>query len=356
MTRAAIVGAGFIARTHAQVLKEMNVETVLVVAESQAEASAFAAEYGIGAASDDFGEIFRYMPDCVHICTPPSLHYEQLRQLIEKGINVFCEKPLCLTVKEAEDITRLAEDENVLTGMDFNVRYHTGVQQIRYRIRNNEAGKLYLVHGTYLQEFHVMPCPYGWRYQSEHAGRMRAVTEIGSHWMDLFEYITGQKITEVSSVFIKTAEPRTVKDGMLVKAEQGEKTVEVDTEDGALIHFRTDQGTTGSIVLSEISAGRVNYLSMEFCGENETLRWNSEEPNTVYTGVLHQGTNAVTDPFAGGFADTQRKLFRAFYDDLEGKGSEGTYPTLRDGLRNVRLCEAVYQSAVSGKWCRTEGI
>ena len=352
---AAICGAGNIAKSHAIILRELGIPILLVVDINEERAKAFAEQYGIANYSTREEDLYQAKADCVHVCTPANLHYDMVKKLLEKDYHVFCEKPLCFDDEEAKTLYQLAKEKNRLHAVGFNVRFHKAVQEARKLVANPEFGRVNLIHGSYLQEYHVFPAPYDWRYNEKLAGRMRAVTEIGSHWTDLAQFITGKGITAVSALFSNFVPTRALQDGMMYPpgSRAGSETVTIHSEDAALIHLQFEDGAVGSVVLSEVSAGRINHLSIEIAGQNQSVWWNSEENNRLNVASKNQGVNTSVFPFGGGFRDTLRGLFAAFYKDIERGYAEEppTYPTLYDGMRNVFICNAIYESATnSGKW------
>lgn len=352
---AAICGAGNIAKSHATVLREMGIPIRLIVDINEERAKAFAEQYGIENYSTKEEDIYQSEASCVHVCTPANLHFDMVKKLLEKGYHVFCEKPLCFNDEEAKTLYRLAKENNRLHAVGFNVRFHKAVLEARKLVATPEFGPVKLIHGSYLQEYHVFPAPYDWRYNEKLAGRMRAVTEIGSHWTDLAQFITGKRIKAVSALFSNFVPTRDLQEGMMYApgSKPGSESVTINSEDAALIHLQFEDGAVGSVVLSESSAGRINHLSMEIAGQNQNVWWNSEENNSLNVGSKNQGVNTWVFPFGGGFRDTLRGLFAAFYADIKrGYADENPiYPTLYDGMRNVLICNAIYESATdSGKW------
>ena len=177
---AAILGAGFISHSHAEALRYCGIRICAVVDSSEKSAAAFAEKWGIEKYGTSEDLLFSEEITSVHICTPPHTHYRIVRKLLEAGKNVLCEKPLCLDPAEAAELEALADSLDVKCGVNLNVRFHQMSGRIKNLVQGNGFGAIRLVHGQYLQQFHLLPCPYGWRYIPEIAGPMRAVTEIGT--------------------------------------------------------------------------------------------------------------------------------------------------------------------------------
>ena len=346
--RAAIIGSGLIADSHLRAIRELGHDAVLVINPRIESAEAFAEKWGIREAGRDFSDAFRSGIDCVHICTPPAFHFQIVREALLAGKNVICEKPLCFDAAEASELYSLARKSGSVCAVDFNVRFHEAVQRAKKMISAGRLGRLCLVHGSYLQEFHALPDAYTWRYKAGPAGKMRAVTEIGSHFFDLVRFLTGYEITEVSATFGSFTPKRFVHDGIMYEEPAGKsEEISVDTEDSAAVTFRLSNGALGNVLLSEISHGRGNALMIEAEGTQASLWWNSENPYTLMTGRKSEGSTAETNAFGGGFSDTFRLLFAEVYKDIScGKASAlPSYPTLADGMMNAAVCEAVFRSA-----------
>ena len=354
MPTAAIYGAGMIANEHAQALRALGIPIAAVVCRSEAHAKAFAECFGIPARGTDPALLDG--ADCVHICTPPTAHFEIISELLKKGKHIICEKPLCLDPAQAEELARLAEEAGTVCAVDFNVRHHLALQRAKQLISAPEFGRVLLLHGSYLQEFGAEPALLDWRYDPAVSGEMHAVTEIGSHWMDLAQYLSGRKITAVSAEFDRFHPMRYTKDGLIYHEQgRGRTPITVASEDAAILNFRFEGGAIGCVMLSEISHGRQNRLSMEITGEYQSLWWSSEEGNRLCCGQKGNGVREELFAFAGGFSETVKSLISSVYRDILQKAPSGTSgcPTFRDGAENVKLCAAALQSAqTNGAWVK----
>ena len=349
---AAILGAGFISHSHAEALRYCGIRICAVVDSSEKSAAAFAEKWGIEKFGTSEDLLFSEEITSVHICTPPHTHYRIIRKLLEAGKNVLCEKPLCLDPAEAAELEALADSLDVKCGVNLNVRFHQMSGRIKNLVQGNGFGAIRLVHGQYLQQFHLLPCPYGWRYIPEIAGPMRAVTEIGTHWFDIIQYVTGEKITDVSALFGNFQPERIVRDGIMYPAGSSEEgsAVTVTSEDAALITFRMQGGAIGSVVLSEVSHGYSNYLAYEITGDRMTAGWNSQENNSVYFSTGNGQKTVENDGFGNGFNDSFRRLIQSFYEE-DADDSLPACPSFREGAEIVRLCSAVCTSASEeGRW------
>jgi predicted dehydrogenase len=348
--KVALVGCGGIANRHAEVLSQLKHTLTVAIDSIEENAEKFKQQYGFQRASTNFEDALAADVDCVHICTPPPLHYSMVKQALNAGKHVLCEKPLCMEAHQAKEIMELALEKKLLAAVDFNVRYHEACQRAHDTVKSADFGRINAIKASYQQEFHFLPNNYMWRYNPEIGGKMRAVSEIGSHLVDLIRYWTGLEIIQVASDFGKFWPKRYLKDGvMYANKVEGSEEIIVDTEDVAVIMVRLSNGAVGSLFLSEISQGHVNCIKLEVDGDNKAVWWCSEEPYKLHTSNQFQGILTKTNAFGGGFPNTLFDLFKNFYDVMEGRISlkDSTYPTLYDGYKNVAVCDAIYKSAIN---------
>ncbi|KUO77544.1 MAG: hypothetical protein APF77_13380 [Clostridia bacterium BRH_c25] len=356
--RTAIIGSGFIAGVHAQVLKELGHTIEAVVNVNFKSAEAFAKQYKAERFGDDFAMALAGNIDCVHVCTPPALHYKAVKAALNAGKHVVCEKPMCLKPDEAKELMLLAEKKNLIGAVNFNVRFYDACKKARKLISSPEFGDICLIHGSYLQEFHALPDAYTWRYRPELAGQMRATTEIGSHWIDLARFWTGLEIKEVSANYGKFTPERYVSDGVMYKDEkENSKKITVTSDDAAVISIRFSNGAIGNLLLSEVSHGRNNRISIEVSGTRKSIWWNSEDPYYLNNSQKSGGVNTQINAFGGGFPNTFKAYFEEVYRDIEnGSPSENPlYPTFYDGYINSAICTAIFESANNNSaWVRVK--
>ncbi len=339
--RAAIIGTGGIAHTHARTLGLLGHEIALVVGRRAESARAFGEQYGCKAYAGCLTEELLAGVDAVHICTPPGNHFPWAARAIRAGKAVFCEKPLTFSVEEAEELCRMAEEAGTAAAVDFNNRFYPACGRIRRQLA--DSGPVELIHGHYRQEFEMMPAPWSWRYTAP----MRAVTEIGSHFVDLMRFLSGLEAEAVSAVFRTVSPERRLREGRMYPGGEGEA-VTVSNEDAAAVTIKLRGGAVASVFLSEISPGRGNDLAIELMTREETLGWHSEDPYCVLSGRKGQGISRLCDPFGGGFSTTFLDTMAAFYAWAEGGARDSRLATFRDGLAAVRLCSAMACSAEKG--------
>ena len=342
MTKAAIVGTGWIAHRHAQALKALDIPLVAVLGSSAEKAKSFAAQYEIPLYGTETSLL--QAADCVHICTPPSSHGALIRVLLEQGKHIFCEKPLTLDAEAANALADLAAQKGLHCAVGFNVRFYPALQKAKELVANPEFGKLILIHGSYLQEFGAEPAERSWRYTDE----LHAVSEIGSHWLDLAQYVSGREITALSALFDRFQPERYEKDGLLyLSSDEDRHPFAVQSEDSVVLSLRFHGGAIGSVVLSELSHGRNNSLTLEITGTRQSLRWCSEQPHQLY--LAEKGNGRYLD-LKGDFEATFANEIADYYQALQ-YGTTSQCADFRCGSRNVRLCRLAKESAdQNGAW------
>jgi len=353
---ASIIGSGFSAAMHAAALKEIGVTIKIVVGKDVKKAAAFAREWNIPKYSTEISRAFDRV-DCVHICTPPSTHFNIARSAILKKKHIICEKPLCLSPSEAKKIFQLASRQKIIHAVNFNVRYHQACSIARSMIQSKKIGKPILIHGSYQQEFHIPPHAYDWRYQEKNATPIRTVSEIGSHWFDLARFWTGLEAEAVSSHFSHFQPLRYLdEDGLIyTKYKKNRWPIHIPSEDAAAITLQFSNGALGNVLLSEVSHGRKNLLKLEVTGSKKSVWWNNEDPYKLYTAKKGKGTQLDHYSFSGGFRETTSLLFKEVYHHIAMGTTKKTppYPTFLDGWKNTMICQAAYKSSLKkGKWIK----
>jgi len=339
--KAAVIGTGLIASTHAAAIRSLGHSVELVVGHSLTQAEKFAGAWDCPRFADHLTPELLDGVDCVHICTPPETHGTFVRQCIAAKKSLLCEKPLSLSAAEAAQLAELAEQSGVLAAVNYNNRFYPACARVRDEVERMD--RVVLVQGHYRQEFHILPAPYSWRYREE----LRAATEIGSHFIDLMRYLTGQEVEAVSASFLNATPRRFLRDGMMYPDGEGTP-VAVSSEDAVAATFRLAGGGLAAAVFSEISPGRSNDLSMEISSPEASVSWCSERPYEVVTGRKEIGLTRWCGAFAGGFTDTFRDSFAAFYEAAETGRRDIRLAGFRDGAVNAAICAAMAASARSG--------
>ncbi len=344
--RVILVGCGQIAATHAAALNRLGHTVEWVVGRSEAHAKAFAEQWKIPNCGTDLDAALQSKSEAVHICTPPTQHADAIRKSLAAHKHVISEKPLCLSVQEAEELAALAHASGCVSALCCNVRFYPANRLAQQRIRSGEIGTPLILSGSYLQEFHAPPHDDGWRFDPAQAGDQRAISEIGTHWIDLAYAWTGRKIEAVSVALGNWYPVRYRKNGRLTLDPSGEP-VPVGTEDAAAVTIRFEGGAIGALMLSELSRGHFNDLSLEVAGTDGTLRWEEQHPNVLQSdqnGTMQQEQLApvVRD-------ETFYRMFEAVYAAIDGRPHE-PFPTFDDGAYLARVCAAMRKSGVTGAW------
>lgn len=371
-----VVGTGFIGPAHIEALRRLPNVEVAALCEVTAELAATkATQLGIER-SYTFDELLKQDDiQVVHICTPNFLHYSQSKAALLAGKHVVCEKPLAKDLHEAEELVELAAQTGLVNAVHFNLRYYPLARQMKAMHESGELGDVYSVMGSYLQDWLFYETDYSWRLEPDKSGNSRAIADIGSHLMDIIEYITGLKTVAVLADFNiihktrkKPLKPVETYSGKMLQPEDYAD-VPITTEDHANVLLRFNNGNRGVITVSQVAAGRKNQLKLEIAGSKKSFAWNSEAPNELWIGK-RDGANEVLlrDPslvhpdvrsiitFPGGhnegFADTSKQMFKEVYAAIEaGKMPEKpTFPTFADGYRELLICEKILESNTKQAW------
>ena len=373
-----VVGTGFIGPAHIEALRRLpNVEVVGLCEVNIDLTKAKAKQLGIPKAYVFDDLLADKSIQSVHICTPNFLHFSQSKAALLAGKHVICEKPLAKDLHEAEELVALAAQTGLVNAVHFNLRYYPLVRQMKTMREKGDLGDVYSIMGSYLQDWLFYETDYNWRLEPDKSGDSRAIADIGSHLMDVLEYITGLKTVEVMADFNtihktrkKPLKPVETYSGKMLQPEDYAD-VPITTEDHANVLLRFDNGNRGSITVSQVSAGRKNQLKLEISGSKKTFAWNSESPNNLWIGN-RDGYNEsmMRDPslaypeasaimsFPGGhnegFPDTSKQMFKEVYAAIEkGKQPENpSFPTFADGYRELLICERILESNKKQGWVK----
>ncbi|WP_373521937.1 Gfo/Idh/MocA family protein [Aquiflexum sp.] len=374
----AIVGTGFIGPAHLEALRRLPNIEVTALCEVNIDLAREKAELlGIPNAYT-FEEMLQQNDiDIVHICTPNFLHFPQSKAVLLAGKHVLCEKPLATKIEEAEELVSLAKEKGLVNAVHFNLRYYPMVRQMKTMREAGELGDVYSIMGSYLQDWLYLNTDYNWRLEPDKSGDSRAIADIGSHLLDLTEYVTGLRVTEVMADFstvhktrLKPLKPiETYSGKMLQESDYAE--VPINTEDHATVMLRFDNGNKGSVTVSQVNAGRKNRLNIEIAGSKANFEWCSERPNEMWIGKRETANQQLMkDPslfsreaaglisFPGGhnegFPDTSKQMFKEVYEAVRGgkQPTKPTYPTFEDGLRELIICERIIESHRKQAWVK----
>ena len=375
----AVVGTGMIGPIHIEALKRLGVNVRGVLGSSRAKSEAAAKAMNLPKAYTDLDEVLTD-PDvkAVHLAVPNRLHFDMVTRTLNAGRHVMCEKPLAMTSSESKKLVETAEKSGLEAGVCYNIRFYPLNLEAQQRRIKGQLGDIYSVFGTYVQDWLLYDTDYNWRVLADQGGELRAVGDIGTHWMDLITAVTGLEVEAVCAD-LKTVHDIRKRPKGEVQTFTGKMTqqkelepINITTEDSAVILFRFKNGAHGSVWVSQVAPGRKNCLRYEIAGSKSALAWNSEEPNHLWVGYrekpnedLMKDPSLVSDaaaPFIGfpgghneGFPDTFKQCFRSFYTAIlarEKKAEPPTvpYPSFREGNHEVVLCEAVLQSHREQRW------
>jgi predicted dehydrogenase len=370
--KVAIFGIGFMGRVHTEALRRLgNVEVVGVAGRTAAAAQKFADTMRIERATGNYQDLLADPDlDAVHICTPNELHFPMAQAAMQAGKHVLCEKPLASTIAEANAMLVMAKEKGLAHCTFYNVRAYPQVQNMRRLREAGELGDVQVVQGTYSQDWLLYDTDWNWRIES---GPSRTFADIGTHWCDLAEHITGKRISalfaDLTTFLDKRKRPKgsveTFTGKTLQPSEYDE--VAIKTEDFGAMIFAMGEKTKGSLTVSQVSVGRKNRLFIEIFGTKASVAWNSECPDELWIGHRNSPNQIVVkDPslltndatrwadlpggHSEGYDDTFKQIFRRFYRRVADKNAPIEYPTFEDGIRQMRVLDAVLESSRKRAW------
>src|SRR3984957_3035070 len=373
--KTAIFGTGFMGRVHLEAVRRTeSVETVAIAGRNIEAAKKLSAGFAISKVTTDYAEILRDPTiDAVHICTPNAQHFPMAKDALMAGKHVLCEKPLATSVEEGQELVALAAKRGLRNCVCHNLRYYPMVQQMRSLCAAGDLGEILVIQGTYSQDWLLYDTDWNWRVETKAGGPSRCMADIGSHWFDMAEHVTGLRVTSLCAdlqTFHPTRkQPKRSVETFANKLLGPEDYIEtpVDTEDFGAVMFRMGTRTRGSMTASQVSAGRKNGLSIEIYGTRSSVAWNQERPDELWSGHRDVGNQIfVKDPsllkpvaraFADlpgghseGYDDTFKQVFRRFYASIDGPGGAVEYPEFTDGLRQLKILSTTLQSHRTRGW------
>ena len=373
--RTAIFGTGFMARVHLEAVRRSeSVEAVAIAGRTAESARRLGAGFSIPTVATDYREILRDPAvDAVHICTPNAQHFSMAKDALLAGKHVLCEKPLATSVEEGEELVSLAARQRLRNCVCHNLRYYPMVQQMRSMREAGDLGEILVVQGTYSQDWLLYDTDWNWRVETKAGGPSRCMADIGSHWFDMAEHITGLRVkslcADLQTFHPTRKQPKHSVETFANKLLGPEDYVEtpVDTEDFGAVIFRMGTRTRGCMTASQVSAGRKNRLSIEIYGTRSSVAWDQERPDELWEGHRDTGNQIfIKDPsllkpaarsFADlpgghseGYDDTFKQVFRRFYASIATPNSVPEYPQFTDGLRQLTILDAEIQSNRKQGW------
>ncbi len=370
----AVIGTGFIGTVHIEALRRLGVHVVGILEDTPEHGAARAAELAIPHA---YGSLEELLADdrvqAVHVTSPNRLHHRQVREILAGGRHVICEKPLAMTSAESAELVALAASAGVVSAVNFNIRFYPLNQHLAREIEAGALGDVRLVTGHYLQDWLALETDWNWRLEPEIGGALRAVGDIGSHFLDLVTFLSGQRVVSVMADLATFIPVRREPRGPVLtfSTERAADTVarEIRTEDAATIMLRFENGARGAVAISQVSHGRKNSLRYEIDGSAAAAAWDSEQPDRLWIGHRERANEellrnpALMNP-AGraashlpgghveGFGDTFPAHFAAIYADIAagGPSERPAYATFADGHDEMLVGDAIAESARSGRW------
>jgi predicted dehydrogenase len=373
--RVAILGAGMIGDVHRRAAMLAGAQILGVMASTPERSRQVAEEWGVEQAYGSIEEVAESKAEIVHICTPNASHVGYAVALMEAGKHVLCEKPLGISLADAQHAAEVAKDTGVINTIPFAYRFHPMAREMRARVQAEEFGALNLMHGSYLQDWLLNPKATSWRVDPKAGGPSRAFGDIGSHWCDLLEWVTGDRIARLVATISITIKQRPASTAATMSAvESDAPLVDVQTEDSALILFRTASDIAGSAVISQLSAGRKNRLWMEVDGMHQSAAFDQELGEQLWIGDDEGARVLVRDPNHGsaeqrrlsmlpaghaqGYAQCFENYVADSYAAVDARPGHGQLPdglpTFADGARAAEICDAMLRSASSGEWVNVD--
>ena len=373
--RSALIGAGFVGRAHIDAIRRLGVPITGVLGSSAERSEETRASLGLPRAYASLQDLAAD-PEVhvVHVCTPNYLHFEQVSALLRAGKHVMCEKPLAMDTKQSAALIELARTQGRVGGVTYNLRYYPLCQEAHSLIASGAIGEPRLVSGGFLQDWLFYPTDWNWRLETHLGGDLRAVSDIGTHWLDLTTWLTGRRVQEVcadlATVIPVRQRPRGRVETFQATAGATDP-VSIATDDYASVLLHLEGGLRGVMTVSQVSAGHKAMLEFEINGSEGSLAFNSESPNELWIGRRNEANKILLkDPslmnadsrtysnypggHAEGYPDTFFNLFRDFYGYIQ-KGhfsSPASFPTFQTGHDELVLCEAIAQSARKRQWVR----
>jgi predicted dehydrogenase len=373
--KTAVIGTGFMGRVHLEALRRVEHVDVIAVAGRQMESAKKLAEaYEVPSAFTDYNELLKIADlDAVHVCTPNVLHYPIAKAALQAGKHVLCEKPVAVSTREAEELTALAAETGLRNCVCHNLRFYPMVQQMRRMCEAGQLGEILVAQGTYSQDWMLYETDWNWRVDEKASGPSRVMADIGSHWFDMVEHITGLRVESLCAdlqIFYPTRKQpkRSVESftGKLPSEEDVDDTP-VTTEDFGAVIFRLGKSARGAMTASQVSAGRKNGLSVEIFGTKSSVAWNQERPDELWIGNRNTPNQIIIkDPalllspaskyadlpggHSEGYDDTFKQVFRRFYASIADSSLSPEYPQMVDGLRQMRILDAELASSKSRSW------
>ena len=395
--RVGIIGTGFIADVHAAALRAAGQDIVAICGNEETALASFSKKWSIINSYMDYQDMPIEKLDAVHICTPPNTHYAIAKYFLEKNLcleknqepeknldleknqelgknlilekhldigknlekklgknkgklAIVCEKPLCLDIEEGKELLELVEQSETPFGVCFHNRFYPAIRKMRELLQSGELGRPILLYGAYEQEFHIPPVPYSWRFDVKDGNHLRAVSEIGSHVLDLTHFLLEKPVITLQAAF-QNRNHVLFKDkaGMLWdKEDAGKLPVPIENEDTAVLHMQLQGRCQVALALSEVSHGKQNHIFLNLICEKGRLGWDNDRADLLSFSSEKGSSKELSLGMQTGYKDCFREMFSDFYHAL-AEGRTSLMATPSEALQNEELCEAFYRSAKAEK-------
>ena len=326
---ALVVGSGYAGVKHAEALEELGIP--------------FTGPLSARRVMEDPRALEDPAVRVVHVCAANDLHVALASRALRAGKDVVCEKPLAVDVRGAEELVALADKTGRLAVLAYNYRFHPMVVELAARVAF--LGPLHTARGSFLQDWLLLASDANWRVNEVRGGASRAIADIGAHWLDLAELVSGKHVVAVAAQL-----------GRL----HGR-----GTEDHAGLLLRFSDGMTGTLMLSQAAAGHSNDMELSLDGATGSASWRHERPNELWLGsrggdaVVLGRDEGLLSPAARALAalpagpnEARRNLLAAVYVRISGDNAAPAAPlaTFEDGLRHARFAAAALESASRETW------
>ncbi|MFB3825405.1 MAG: Gfo/Idh/MocA family protein [Bryobacteraceae bacterium] len=372
--KTAVLGAGFVGRVHVEGIRRVGFVDLYAIGEADgAKAKQVADIYGVKHETDYRRLLADPELDAVHVATPNALHFPMVRDALEAGKHVVCEKPLAMSSEEGRKMAALAREKNLRHCTHHNLRYYPMVQHMRRMRESGELGEILVVQGTYSQDWLLYDTDWNWRINSKENGPSRTMADIGSHFCDMAEHVTGLRISslcaDLQTFHKKRKYPKQAIEAFAGKTLRPEdyQEVDIDTEDFGSVIFRMGGRVRGAFTASQVSAGRKNRLNIEIYGTEAGVAWDQERPDELWIGrrnepnriivkdpsLMNEGARSYADLPGGhseGYDDTFKQVARRFYESILNPEMAPEYPTFDDGVRGLTILEAELESSKTRAW------
>ena len=401
--RVGIIGTGFIADVHAAALRAAGQDIVAICGNEEAVLASFSKKWGIASSYSDYRDFPLESLDAVHICTPPNTHYAIAKYFLEKNLcleknlepeknpdleknpeleknqelgknriseinfnigknpekklgknkgklAIVCEKPLCLDIEEGKELLEIVKQSGTPFGVCFHNRFYPAIRKMRELLKSGELGRPILLYGAYEQEFHIPPVPYSWRFDVKDGNHLRAVSEIGSHVLDLTHFLLEKPVATLYAAFQNRSHVLFKdKAGVMWDKEDAEKLpVPIENEDTAVLDMEVRGGCRVSLALSEVSYGKQNHIFLNLICERGRLSWDNDRADVLSLSMEKGSSKELSLGMQMGYNDCFREMFSDFYKAI-AEGRSPLMATPSDALQNEKLCEAFYRSAKAEK-------